>query len=83
MAMRGIVTLHRNDVPFNYITVLTEDAKEQPGRLFRFFRDNGIQEVGFNVEEQEGIHTSSYAGGRHGAQMPQLSADVLAAQRIC
>ena len=61
--MKGIEALHRNDIPFHCISVLTEDAMEQPERMYRFFRDNGINDVGFNVEEQEGIHTSSSMQG--------------------
>ena len=63
MAMKGIEALHRNDVPFHCISVVTADAMEQPEAMYRFFRDNGIREVGFNVEEQEGIHTSSSMQG--------------------
>ena len=63
MAMKGIEALHRNDVPFHCISVVTADAMEQPERMYRFFRDNGISEVGFNVEEQEGIHTTSSMQG--------------------
>ena len=37
---------------------------EQPDRMYRFFRDNGINDVGFNVEEQEGINTSSSMQGQ-------------------
>jgi len=63
LAMKGIDALHRNDVPFHCISVLTADAMEQPERMYRFFRDHGINDVGFNVEEQEGIHTSSSMQG--------------------
>ena len=61
--MKGIEALHRNDVPFHYISVVTADAMEQPERMYRFFRDNGIHDVGFNVEEQEGINTTSSMQG--------------------
>ena len=63
MAMKGIEALHRNEVPFHCISVVTADAMEQPERMYRFFRDNGINDVGFNVEEQEGINTSSSMQG--------------------
>ena len=63
MAMKGIEALHRNDVPFHCISVVTADAMEQPERMYRFFRDNGINDVGFNVEEQEGLNTSSSMQG--------------------
>ena len=61
--MKGIEALHRNDVPFHCISVVTADAMEQPERMYRFFRDNGITKVGFNVEEQEGINISSSMQG--------------------
>ena len=63
MAMRGIEALHRNQVPFHCISVITADAMEQPERMYRFYRDNGINDVGFNVEEKEGINTSSSMAG--------------------
>lgn len=63
LAMKGIEALHRNEVPFHCISVLTAEAMEQPERMYRFYRDNGIREVGFNVEEQEGINTSSSMQG--------------------
>ena len=63
MAMKGIEALHRHEVPFHCISVVTADAMEQPERMYRFFRDNGISEVGFNVEEQEGINTTSSMQG--------------------
>lgn len=64
LAMKGIEALHRNDVSFHCISVVTADAMDQPERMYRFFRDNGIQHVGFNVEEQEGINTSSSMQGK-------------------
>ena len=45
------------------ISEVTADAMEQPERMYRFFRDNGISEAGFNVEEQVGINTSSSMQG--------------------
>ena len=76
LAMKGIEALHRNDVPFHCISVLTADAMEQPERMYRFFRDHGIHDVGFNVEEQEGIHTSS---SMQGAEMGRKYRDFLRA----
>lgn len=64
LALRGIETLHRNDVPFHCISVITAAAMEQPERMYRFFRDHGIAAVGFNVEEQEGVHTHSSMQGQ-------------------
>jgi len=63
-AMKGIEALLRHDVPFHCISVVTEEAMEQPERMYQFFRDNGINDVGFNVEEQEGINTTSSMQGK-------------------
>jgi uncharacterized protein len=46
-------------VPFHVITVLTDRALDDPDRLFDFYVQNGIAEVGFNIEEIEGEHPSS------------------------
>jgi uncharacterized protein len=64
LAMGGIEALRRHGVPFHVIAVVTATAMEQPEAMYRFFRDNGISAVGFNVEEQEGVHTSSSMQGR-------------------
>nr|MBW0174861.1 GRRM system radical SAM/SPASM domain protein [Vulcanococcus sp.] len=64
LTMRGIEALKRNGIPCHVIAVVTAAAMEQPEAMYRFFRDNGITSVGFNVEEQEGVHTSSSMQGR-------------------
>ena len=68
LTMRGIEALRRHGVPFHVIAVVTAAAMEQPEAMYRFFRDNGIAAVGFNVEEQEGVHTSSSMQGREREQ---------------
>ena len=41
--------------------------------MYRFFRDHGINDVGFNVEEKEGINTSSsMAGSKMEAKYKEL-----------
>lgn len=57
--LRGIHLLHEHAVPFHVITVLTADSLDYPDELFDFYRANGIDSVGFNVEEIEGPHTTS------------------------
>jgi uncharacterized protein len=57
--MRGIAQLQQNDINFSVITVLTRDSLNYPDEIFQFFMDNGITNVGFNMEETEGIHRSS------------------------
>jgi len=62
-AMRAVRLLRDHNIDFHVITVLTEPALAEPDRLFDFYVQNGIEQVGFNVEEIEGVHrTSSMAG---------------------
>ena len=61
--LNGIRTLRRHNIDFHAIAVLTEDALDQPERMYTFFRDEGIHALGFNVEEQEGVHTNSSMQG--------------------
>jgi uncharacterized protein len=58
-AMRAVRLLQDNDLAFHVITVLTERALDDPDRLFDFYVQNGIKEVGFNIEEIEGAHSHS------------------------
>lgn len=61
--MRGIEFLKKHKVPFHSISVITADALESPDEVFNFFLENEIHSVGFNIEEQEGIHQISTLGG--------------------
>lgn len=61
--MDGIEALRRNAIPFHVISVVTATAMQQPEAMYRFFRDHEIHSLGFNVEEQEGVHTSSSMQG--------------------
>src|SRR5262245_31893905 len=55
----GIRRLREHDIPLHVITVLTADSLAYPDELFDFYLDNGITDVGFNVEEIEGPNTRS------------------------
>nr|CUM60924.1 conserved protein of unknown function [Planktothrix agardhii] len=57
--MRGISFLQKNDIPFYVISVVTQDSLNYADEIFNFFRDNGIYDVGFNLEEIEGVNQSS------------------------
>lgn len=57
--MQGIETLRRHEVPFHVISVLTREALDYPDELHAFYLSNGIDVVGFNVEEIEGPNTAS------------------------
>jgi uncharacterized protein len=58
-AMRAVRLLQDKGAQFHVITVLTERALDHPERLFEFYVHHGIREVGFNIEEIEGVHPSS------------------------
>ena len=66
-AMRAVRLLQNQGLPFHVITVLTEPALDHPDRLFDFYVGNGIREVGFNIEEIEGVNTGSSLA-RHGVE---------------
>jgi uncharacterized protein len=57
--MAGIERLQRHGVPFHVITVLTREALDYPDELHAFYVENGIEHVGFNVEEIEGPNEGS------------------------
>jgi len=61
--MRAVRLLQDNGLAFHVITVLTERALDDPDGLFDFYVQNGIKEVGFNIEEIEGIHSQSSIAG--------------------
>ena len=58
-AMRGVAQLQKNEIPFNVIAVISERSLDHPDEIFSFFMDNGMTDVGFNMEETEGINTAS------------------------
>lgn len=57
--LRGIRLLQEHAVPFSVISVLTNFSLDYPDEYFSFFREQGIDEVGFNIDEIEGIHIST------------------------
>jgi uncharacterized protein len=58
-AMRAVRLLQDHCLAFKVITVLTEKTLDDPDRLFDFYVQNGIREVGFNIEEIEGACSRS------------------------
>lgn len=62
--MRGIEFLQRNEIEFYVICVITQESLDHPDELFSFFVENGIRNIGFNIEELEGIHTTSSLASR-------------------
>ncbi|PSN14824.1 GRRM system radical SAM/SPASM domain protein [filamentous cyanobacterium CCT1] len=62
-ALRGIQLLQKNHIPLSTITVLTADSLGYANEIFDFFVEHGITNVGFNMEETEGIHARSSLNG--------------------
>lgn len=71
--MRGIDWLVRRQIPFQVICVLTADALDHADAIADFFLQHGIAEVGFNMEETEGLNSRSSldAGGAAQAALEQ------------
>lgn len=57
--MRGIELLKANHIPFTIIAVITAESLDYPDEIFNFFRDQEIYDIGFNMEEIEGVNQSS------------------------
>ena len=57
--MEGVKCLRKHEIDFHVIAVVTEQALDHPDEIFHFFLDNGIRQVGFNIEEIEGTNQSS------------------------
>jgi uncharacterized protein len=58
-AMRALRLLQDAGVEHHVITVLTDRALDDPDGLFAFYVQNGIRDVGFNIEEIEGANAHS------------------------
>ena len=63
-AMAGIRRLREANIPFHVITVLSNDSLGSARELHDFYVAEGIENVGFNVEESEGNHVSSLQAGQ-------------------
>jgi uncharacterized protein len=57
--MRGIRILQDSGIAFSVIMVVTAYSLDYADELCDFFLENNIKEVGFNIDEIEGIHTDS------------------------
>jgi uncharacterized protein len=57
--MQGISLLQRSGIQFHVIAVLTQNSLNFADEIFHFFCQNGINHIGFNIEEIEGVNKSS------------------------
>jgi uncharacterized protein len=57
--LKGVRLLQQHDVSFGVIAVLTNFTLDYPDEFFNFYREYGISQVGYNIDEIEGVHTST------------------------
>jgi uncharacterized protein len=57
--LRGVECLKRHGIKFHVIAVLTSNSLNYAEEIFRFFLDLGVENLGFNIEEKEGVNSST------------------------
>jgi uncharacterized protein len=57
--LKGVQLLQQHDVSFGVIAVLTNFTLDYPDEFFNFYSEHGISQVGYNIDEIEGVHTST------------------------
>jgi uncharacterized protein len=66
LAMRALRRLRDAGLPLNVITVLHPDGLACADEYYRFYRDNGIANVSFSIDEVEGGNAASgFSGADH------------------
>ena len=83
----GIRLLRARQIPFHVITVLTSESLRSAQELHDFYVAEGIERVGFNIDESEGDHVSGLTGGAatwnaYGAFMAEFWAIAAASRKI-
>ncbi len=58
-ALHGLNLLQQNDIHPAIIMVLTRSALAYPDEIWQFFAGRSLTRLAFNIEEIEGVHTSS------------------------
>lgn len=58
-AYEGMRKLQQAGIPFHVISVLTLESLQEPEKMLRFYAENAIEYVCFNIEEQEGANARS------------------------
>ena len=57
--LHGLKLLRQNGIDSAIIMVLTRYALAYPDEIWQFFIEHGLTRLAFNIEEIEGVHTSS------------------------
>jgi uncharacterized protein len=66
--MRGVSHLREAGIGFGAISVLTDYTMDYPEEYYDFFAEHGIDDVGFNIDEVEGVNGVSSFGSAASAQ---------------
>jgi len=66
--MRGISRLQDAGIGFGVISVLTDYTLDYPEEYHDFFAEHGIGDVGFNIDEVEGVNATSSLQSESSAQ---------------
>ena len=59
LVMRAVKLLQAAEAPFSVISVLTDFTLDYADEYFDFFLENEIHDIGFNIDEIEGVHADS------------------------
>ena len=59
LVIKGIGYLKKNDIPYHAIAVVTKRSLDFPKEIFSFFSENGFYNLGLNIEEIEGINSTT------------------------
>jgi uncharacterized protein len=57
--MNGVNLLIKNNIPFSVIAVLTDYSLDFPEEIYEFFRNLDVKQLGFNMDEEEGVYKKS------------------------
>jgi len=57
--MKGVKILQQANVPFGVIMVVTKDSLDYADTICDFFMENGINDIGFNIDEMDGNHLTT------------------------
>lgn len=61
-SLAGAEKLKQHGIGFGVVAVITDQSLDHPQEIFEFFNNAGIQGVGFNIEEVEGVNATSSLG---------------------
>ncbi len=64
LTMGGIRYLQKNSIPYNTISVITEESLNYADEMFNFFAENEIYDIAFNMEETEGVNELTSLNGK-------------------